>query len=93
MTKQNDLCVKRRLRSAWAFAQSDQSLRCPHEETLGPQLPIERTHYEDLGFAHLEANSHTIIKSHRIFRPSYNTIFEEININHTLLFLSQASYI
>ena len=24
-------------------AQSDQSLRCPHEETLGPQLPIERT--------------------------------------------------
>ena len=26
-----------------ASAQSDQSLRCPHEETLGPQLPIERT--------------------------------------------------
>ena len=24
-------------------AQSDQSLHCPHEETLGPQLPIERT--------------------------------------------------
>ena len=23
--------------------QSDQSLRCPHEESLGPQLPIERT--------------------------------------------------
>ena len=22
---------------------SDQSLRCPHEQTLGPQLPIERT--------------------------------------------------
>ena len=33
------LCVQRRLRSA----QSDQSLRCPHEESLGPQLPIERT--------------------------------------------------
>ena len=32
-------------------------------------------------------------KSHRIFRPSYNTFYEEININHTLLFLSQASYI
>ena len=26
-----------------AFAQSDQSICCPHEETLGPQLPIERT--------------------------------------------------
>ena len=30
-------------RSAWASAQSDQSLHCPHEETLGPQLPIEHT--------------------------------------------------
>ena len=29
-------CAQRRLRSAWASAQSDQSLRCPHEETLGP---------------------------------------------------------
>ena len=36
----------RRLRSAWASAQSvksDQCLRCPHEETLGPQLPTEHT--------------------------------------------------
>ena len=41
--QQNDLCAKRRLRSAWASAYSDESLRCPHEETLGPQLPIERT--------------------------------------------------
>ena len=24
------------LRSAWSSAQSDQSLRCPHEENLGP---------------------------------------------------------
>ena len=30
-------------RSAWTSAQSDQSLRCPHEESLGPQLPIVRT--------------------------------------------------
>ena len=41
--QQNDLCTQQRLRSAWASAQSDQSLRCPHEETLGPQLPTERT--------------------------------------------------
>ena len=27
-TQQNDLCAQRRLRSAWASAQSDQSLRC-----------------------------------------------------------------
>ena len=37
------MCAQRRLRSAWASAQSDHSLHCSHEETLGPQLPIERT--------------------------------------------------
>ena len=37
------LCTQRRLGSAWASTLSDQSLRCPHEETLGPQLNIERT--------------------------------------------------
>ena len=39
---QQNECAQRRLRSAWASAQSDQSLRCPHEETLGPQLHIQR---------------------------------------------------
>ena len=37
------VCPAKRFRSAWASAQSDQSLRCLHEETLGPWLPIERT--------------------------------------------------
>ena len=32
----NDLCAQRRLSSAWASALSDQTLHCPHEETLGP---------------------------------------------------------
>ena len=39
--QQKWLCAQRRLRSAWASAQSDQSLRCPHEERLGPWLPNE----------------------------------------------------
>ena len=44
MTKPSKwLCAQRRLRSAWASAQSDQRLRYPHEESLGPLLPIERT--------------------------------------------------
>ena len=30
------VCVQRRLKSGWASAQSDQSLRCSHEESLGP---------------------------------------------------------
>ena len=36
------LCAQRRLRTAWASAQSDQGFRCLHEETLGPQLSTER---------------------------------------------------
>ena len=44
MTKSTKwVCAQWRLRSAWASAQSDQSLCCPHEECLGPYLPIERT--------------------------------------------------
>ena len=42
-TQQNDLCAQWRLRSAWASAQSDQNICCPHEETLGPCLSLERT--------------------------------------------------
>ena len=41
--QQNDLCAQRGLKSAWASAQCDQSLRCPPEAKLGPKLPIERT--------------------------------------------------
>ena len=37
------MCAQGRLRSSWASAQSDQSFRCPHEESVGPYLPIERT--------------------------------------------------
>ena len=37
------LCAQRRLRSAGASSQSHQSLCCPHEESLGPYLPTERT--------------------------------------------------
>ena len=42
-SQQNGMCAQRKLRTAWASAQSDQSLRCPHEESLFPQLPIEHT--------------------------------------------------
>ena len=41
--QQNDMCVQQRLRSAWVSALSDQSIRCPHTERLGPQLPIKCT--------------------------------------------------
>ena len=41
--QQNDMCVQRRLRSAWASAHSNQSLLCPHEESMGPWLPFVRT--------------------------------------------------
>ena len=41
--QQNDMCPQRSLRSAWASDQSDQSLQCPHDDTLGPYLSSERT--------------------------------------------------
>ena len=41
--QQNGMCAQRRLSSTWASAQSDQSLRCPHEESWGPLLSLERT--------------------------------------------------
>ena len=41
--QQNHMCAQRSLRSAWACPQSDQSIRCPHEESFGHSLTIERT--------------------------------------------------
>ena len=41
--QQNGMCTQQRLRSALASAQSDQSFRCLHAESLGPLLPIEHT--------------------------------------------------
>ena len=38
----DDLCAQRRIRSAWASAQTDQGLRYQHD-TLSPKLPTERT--------------------------------------------------
>ena len=35
-SQQNGMCAQRRLKSALASAQSDQSLRCPLEESLDP---------------------------------------------------------
>ena len=37
------LCYQRRLKSAWASAQSDQSICCPHEEALGPCQSLKHT--------------------------------------------------
>ena len=53
--QQNDKCAQRRFRSVGAFAQSYQSLRCLHQETLGCQLPIGCTAQADLSlcWAHM----------------------------------------
>ena len=44
--QQNGMCAQRRLRSAWTSAQSDQSLHCPHKESLG-SLATQWVHSED----------------------------------------------
>ena len=50
----SDMCVQRRLKSAGASAQSDQSLRCPHGEISHPWLSkmttlirLRECHYEN----------------------------------------------
>ena len=57
---QHGLCAQRRLRSAWASAQSDWSLRCPQEERLGPKLPIKHwAHSSFRWFCHAAAHMKT----------------------------------
>ena len=62
------VCAQRRLSSAWASAQSDQSLRCPHEETLGSLIATLADAQADLGtqslcwFCYVAANFVIIVK-------------------------------
>ena len=64
------VCAKQRLRSAWASAQSDQSLRCRHEESLGPYLPIECTVKTLIRLAHIQVFN--IIHRRQIFFNNIN---------------------
>ena len=41
--QRNGMVAQRRLGSAWASAESNHSLHCSHEESLGTMLPIEQT--------------------------------------------------
>ena len=43
------MCAQRRLRSAWASAQSDQRLRCPHEDAQA-DLSLRLAHSHFVGF-------------------------------------------
>ena len=46
--QQNGLCAQRRLRSVWASAHSDQSIRCPHNESFQyGHLATHWAHSED----------------------------------------------
>ena len=81
--------------SAWPWLASSHSMAFPTNITSWTAYMPYLTLWDKISqnLAHLEAISHKFIKSHRIFRPSYNTFNEEININHILSFLSQASCI
>ena len=45
--QQNGICAQQSLRSARASAQSDQSLRCPHEESLSYPLNAQQRFWSD----------------------------------------------
>ena len=59
--RQHHMCDQRRLGSAWVSVQYDQSLRCPHEESLGPCLPIKRTAKTDPGWSESLLGAHVIL--------------------------------
>ena len=61
--KRNDLRAQRRLVSA----QSDQSLRYPYGETLGPLLPIERTAKTLIGLSRCTGWSESLLSEHDIY--------------------------
>ena len=54
------VCAQQSLRSAWASALSDQSLRCPLEESLGPEISIERKwrHWSEWADAQADLSLH-----------------------------------
>ena len=64
--QQNDLCAQQRLRSTWASAQSDQHLHSPHEEILGPQLPIEHTAKTRISLGVCQSWSESSLGTHAI---------------------------
>ena len=57
--QQNDLCAQRRLRSAWASTQSDQSHRCPKTDWADAQavLSLRWAHRSFCWFCQEEAHS------------------------------------
>ena len=64
--QQNGMCAQRRLRSAWASAQSDQSLCSAHAETLDLELPLsaQRRLWSDWADAQADLSLHW---AHRSF--------------------------
>ena len=63
------MCAQRRLRSAWASAQSDQSLRCPHEESWADaqaDLSLRRAHSHFVGFV-MSRPLLKVLTSHQTF--------------------------
>ena len=73
-------------RSAWAFVQSDQSLCCLHEESLGPFLPIECTVKTLIrlagcpGWSESSLGTHSLCWFCHVAAPMY-LFCEEIHLN------------
>ena len=65
-TQQSGMCAQQRIRSAWASAQSDQSLCCPHKaRVLSYPLSAQQRHWPDCADAHADlslrwAHSHFV---------------------------------
>ena len=87
---QDCVCAQRWLRSACAAAQSDQSLRCPPEDALGPWLPqsVLRRLLSDcaeaqadlsIRFAHMQFCRKCCVPAHFTFRYAYKVSYILVN--------------
>ena len=76
----------------WVAPCTDYYCRCWVAKLCAYMLYLTLWDKISQNMAHLEGDSHKVFKSHIIFRPFYNRFYEEININHILLWFSQASY-
>ena len=78
-------CAKRRLKSACASAQSDQSHRCPHEETMHPWLSkcAKRVFWSHYANARADLNHRWCICSKTCFLTLLMYIFTGMHYSKT----------
>ena len=76
------LCIQQRLRSAWASAQSDQSLRCPYKESSDAQADLSlcwaHSHFVGFVMSLLICHTHKIGLHEHNISPAINIYVSDV---------------